>query len=75
MKKKHRMVMRTKARSIRGLVNVLQSDADYVFTDVEGFDIISLGESLRELKCTLNDLVDSVAELEYALYLSNSEDA
>lgn len=75
MKKEYRYEMRNRARSIRGLVNALQSDADYVFSDVETFDVIGLSESLKELKITIQDLIDHTAELEYALYLINSEDA
>lgn len=75
MIKPYKVEMRSKARSIRGLVNALRSDADYVFTDVEGFDIISLEESLRELKVTVQYLVDNITELEYALYLANRKDA
>lgn len=72
MRRRYRLEMRSRARSVKGLVNVLQSDADYVFRDVEDHDIISLGESLKELKNTVQDLVDNVAELEYALYLSSN---
>ena len=70
MKNQLKMEMRKKAKTISGLVNVLQSDADYICIDANDFDLVGLGESVREVKDTVEKLVDSVAELEYALYLA-----
>ena len=65
-----KMVMKNRARLIKGLVNVLQSDAEYICADADDFDLISLGEAIPELKETVEKLTDNIAELEYALYLS-----
>lgn len=72
--KQAKFEMRSKARTIKGLVNVLQSDAEYVYTDVEDYDIVSLGESMREMKDTMQYLIDSITELEYALYLAKAKE-
>lgn len=65
-----KMVMKNRARLIKGLVNVLQSDAEYICSDADDFDLIALGEAIPEVKDTIQRLSDNVAELEYALYLS-----
>lgn len=64
-----RKEMRDRARLARGLANALSHDADYVYTDVESFDLICLDESLRETKETLQRLTDNITEIEYLLYL------
>lgn len=61
--------MREKARLARGLANALGHDVDYIYSDVENFDLICMDESIRETKCTLDRLVDNVTELENLLYL------
>lgn len=70
MKNELKLDMKKKAHTIKGLVNVLQSDADYIYIDANDFDLVGLGESVREVKDTIEKLVDNVAELEYALYLA-----
>lgn len=65
-----KMIMRSRARSIKGLINVLQSDAEFICADADDFDLVGLNESLPELKDTVERLTDNIAELEYALYLS-----
>lgn len=62
--------MRTRAELIRGLVNVLTEDAKYICVDAKDFDLIGLGESVREIKDTVDSLRDNVKELEYALYMA-----
>ena len=61
--------MRERARLARGLANALGHDVDYIFTDVESFDLICLTESIRETKDTLEKLNDNITELDYLLYL------
>ena len=70
MKNELKLELRKRARTISGLTNVLRTDADYICIDADDFDLIGLGESIREVKGTIEQLVDNVAELEYALYLS-----
>ena len=67
--------MRTRARMIRGLINLLKDDADYICADTDDFDLISLGISIKEAKDTLQSLVDHVTELEYSLYLTKREES
>lgn len=61
--------MKDRARLARGLVSALKYDVDYVFTDVNSYDVICLEESLRETKDTIQKLIDNVTEIEYLLYL------
>ena len=70
MKNELKLELRKRARMISGLINVLKNDAEYINTDADDFDLIGLGESVSEVKATIQQLVDHVAELEYALYLS-----
>lgn len=73
MKNELKKEMRTRAQLIRGLVNLLQDDVTYICTDANDFDLIGLGESVRETKDTLQRLVDNVKELEYTLYLTKQK--
>lgn len=65
--------MKQRARLARGLVNALGHDVEYVYSDVENFDLICMDESIRETKDTLEKLIDNVKELEYLLYLTRQE--
>lgn len=70
MKNKIKHEMRTRAQMLRGLVNLLRDDMEYICSDVSDFDLIAMGESIREAKETIQSIVDHMAELEYALYLT-----
>lgn len=61
--------LKERARLARGLANALGYDTEYIFTDIENFDLICLDESLRETKETLRNLTDNITEIEYLLYL------
>lgn len=65
--------MKDRARLARGLANALGYDTEYVYTDVQNFDLICLDESLRETKDTLQKLTDNLTELEYLVYLIKKE--
>lgn len=65
--------LRDRARNIRGLATALTYDVDYLFSDIKSYDLLCLGESLHETKITLQQLVDSVTELEYQIYLIKRE--
>lgn len=60
--------MRAKAQMIRGLTNVLRKDADYICVDADDHDLVGLGESIREVKDTIQSLIDNVEDLEYLVY-------
>lgn len=70
MKNELKKEMRMRAQMIRGLVNLLKDDADYICSDTDDFDLISLGESIREAKETIQTLIDHVMELEYSVFLT-----
>ena len=67
MTTKHEMMER--ARLVRGLANALTHDAEYIYDDVRTYDTVCMAESIRDIKDTINRLVDNVTELEYMLYL------
>ena len=67
--------MKRKAQMIRGLVNLLKDDADYICADANDFDLIGLGESIPEVKDTIQILIDNVMELEYYLYLASQRES
>lgn len=67
--------MRTRAQMIRGLINLLKDDADYICSDTDDFDLMALGESIREAKETVQTLIDHIMELEYNLYLTKKEES
>ena len=75
MKNEIKKEMRTRSQMIRGLINLLKDDADYICADADDFDLVSLGESIREAKETVQTLIDHIMELEYSLYLTKKEDA
>lgn len=61
--------MKNRAWMVRGLVNSLKYDADYIHSDVETYDIVCMEESIKDAKNTIQSLVDNITELEYLLYL------
>jgi rRNA processing protein Krr1/Pno1 len=70
MKNAIKLEMKKKAHMIRGLSTLLKDDADYICVDAEDFDLIGLEESVREIKETIQQLVDNIMEIEYSLYLA-----
>lgn len=65
--------MKVRARLTKGLANALQSDAEYIYSDVNNFDVLCMGESLKEAKDTLQKITANIAELEYLLDLTRKE--
>lgn len=59
-----KMVMRSKARLARGLVNLLADDTEQMCIDVDDMDIFSLEEAIREAKRTTQNLMDTIRDLE-----------
>ena len=64
-----------RARLLRGLTNVLQVDADYIWSDSSNQEILCLNESVKEAKMTLQQITDCITELEYMLYLMKREES
>lgn len=73
--KELRKEIRSKARLLRGLVNVFQLDADYIWSDSNNYDIMCLGESLAESRMTSQQIIDCLSELEYLLYLAKKKES
>lgn len=65
--------LHNKSQAIRGLVRVLNYDADYICSDADDFDLVGLSVSLSEVKETIQNLIDRVMELEYAVYQSKQD--
>lgn len=68
-----RIKMRSKARLIKGLTNILLDDIERITTEVDDSDIVSLKDSTQDAKGTLQCLLDNIVELEYAVYLSRRD--
>lgn len=68
-----KMIMRSKARLARGLVNLLIDDTDQMCVDVEDFDMFSLEEAIREAKRTAGNLTETIKELERDLKLAKRD--
>lgn len=61
-------IMRGKARLARGLVNLLEYDAERLYTDIDELNVARLEESIRETKRTIQQLMDATTDIEYCLY-------
>lgn len=72
MKKDIKIDMKKRARIAAGIVNLLRDDMDHIKSDTNDFDLICLEESLKDAKNTLRMLTDQLTEIEYLLYLVNS---
>ena len=64
-----KMIMRSNARLVKGLVNLLVDDAEQMCIDVDDFDLFSLEEALQEGKRTAQSLLSVIEELERDLLL------
>lgn len=73
MKSELRIELRKRSRDIKGLINLLQEDAKYICVDADDVDLLGLSESIKEIKDTIQSVVDNVMELEYAVYLSKKD--
>lgn len=71
--KELKMLMRGKARLVRGLVNLLKDDAEQMYNDVNVFDVISLEDAIRDTKRTAQQLQDATIDLEYYLFLAKQD--
>jgi hypothetical protein len=65
-----KMIMRSNARLVKGLVNLLVDDADQMCIDTEDFDLFSLEEAVFEGKRTAQNLLSTIDELERNLLLA-----
>ena len=61
-------IMRGKARLARGLVNLLDYDAERMYTDIDTLSIDRLDETINETKRTIQQLLDVTSDIEYCLY-------
>lgn len=68
-----RIKMRSKARLVKGLMNILFDDVERIGNEAEDCDVVNLKDSIQDAKGTLQCLLDNIVELEYSVYLSNRE--
>lgn len=61
-------IMRGKTRMARGLVNLLDYDAERMHEDVDKLNAERLEETIRETKRTIQQLLDVTSDIEYCLY-------
>ena len=60
-------IMRGKARLARGLVNLLDYDAERMYADIDKLSIERLEETMQETKRTIQQLLDTTTDIEYCL--------
>lgn len=60
-------IMRGKARLARGLVNLLDYDAERMYIDIDELSVDRLEETIRETKRTIQQLLDTTTDIEYCL--------
>lgn len=65
-----RMKMRSKARLVKGLMNILLDDVERIGNEVDDCNVVNLKDSLQDAKGTLQCVLDNLVELEYSVYLS-----
>lgn len=68
-----RIELRTRARKLKGLLNLLVDDICTLNSDAENYDLVCLPESINDVKETLQMFADGIVELEYVLYLTNQK--
>lgn len=68
-----KMLMRGKARLVRGLSNLLKDDAEQLSDDVNNFDVLRMEETINDAKRTTQQVLDAATELEYYLYLAKKD--
>lgn len=68
-----KMIMRSKARLAKGLVNLLIDDTEQMCIDVDDFDMFSLNEAIREAKRTSQNLLNTISELEHDLRIAKRD--
>lgn len=73
MNHKEKSNIRSKTRLAYGLVNVLNFDIDNLRKDIYECDPITMSISLSEINETLEHIRDTIAEIEYVLYLHNTK--
>lgn len=59
--------IKARARLSRGLATILKEDVEMLNIDADDFNLFTIGESIKDTKNTLNDLLDNINELELAV--------
>lgn len=67
--------LRNKARLICGLVNILQYDSENIMNDTSSYDYDQLINTLQDTKVTTQNLLDTITEIEYLLYLDRLKES
>lgn len=68
-----RIELRTRARKLKGLLNLLADDIYTLNSDAEDYDLVCLPESITDVKETLQMFADGIVEFEYVLYLTTQK--
>ena len=72
MKKDLKKEIKTRCCVVRGLANLLVDDVDYICADADRFDLFSIDNSIQEARKTIELMIETMAELEYAIYLKQN---
>lgn len=73
MNRTTKRTLRNKARLVCGLTNILQYDSDNITNECNSDDYDQLMTTLQDTKITLQNLTDTVVEMEYLLYLDKTK--
>ena len=71
--KELKVVVRSKARLAKGLVNLLKDDVEQIWNDINAFDMVSLEETISDTKLTAQRLMNIATELEYYHYIMKED--
>jgi len=75
MRSELRLKMKKHSRVSRGLHNILRDDLELIRMDIEDYNLLSLDDSIKEVRDTLRRLNDCIEALEYVLYLASQRES
>lgn len=65
--------IKARAKLSRGLVSVLKDDVEMLIVDADDFNLYTIGESIKEMRDTLQDIMENLNELEYAVIIAKEK--
>ena len=65
--------IKARAKLSRGLVNILKDDVEMLIVDADDFNLFTIGESIKEMRDTLQDIMENLNELEYAVIIAKEK--
>lgn len=72
MKRTVKLDLSKRIRLSAGLLDVLRYDMDVMNSAVENYDFITVGEYIRDVNETMDNLIENLADIEYTIYRTTS---